>query len=500
MIEVLPIKLLTDTDGPIFGNLNVALGKLARAGLPVASGIVVTPPHLKLKTILEHYDFGSKEIFEQSLTLVKRELNATPVPQVLEKETKKQREFFINGKVYKNIKSAWQVLLQIWIGEIKGRIWNGGFYPGVTENLDPQIIIFTKELKSFGKAFFDSLQDDVAIKTEFGKPHPLDQKQIVEIVNLSNKKLFIPQEYEWILDQGVKLVKVLPYTPVSGTSLIPGVSTYDKPGVGKSMPEVRSVVKVFLDLSTGLTIEKNVDGAYIDSGKIFNLEKPQDSFENLVFKLVETSLSFPMQPVFFKLADIAENQGKVRGALRLLHQKSLLDPLLDALDFARHKKDLLNIHIVVPFVRSLNEFLQLKRDLAVRKLSRKRSLQVWMEVCVPENIINLEQYLLAGLDGVVLNLDELIAHLNGFDIKEENLAFLKLQVEGLIKFLEDGVKLLHKSKIKFLAVGSILLNPDVLHFLIDKGVYGVVVERYEAHSAYDLLNQVEKRIILARAS
>lgn len=501
MIEILPIKLLTDTDAPIFGNLNVALGKLARIGLPVASGIVVTPPHLKLKTILERFDFGSKEIFEQSLILVRKEINSIPVPQVLEKETKKQKEFLLNSKLHKSTKSLWRSLAEIWIEEIKRRIWNGGFYPGVTEDLNSQVVIFIKKLKAFGKAFFDPMQDDVVIKIESGKLHPMDQKQIVEIVNLANKKLFIPHEFEWILDQGIKLTKVLPFTPsiITTSQVVNGVTTGQLSNYAGD-DKNKSAVKVFLDLSTGFTIEKNVDGVYIDSGKIFNLEKPQDSFENLVFKLVESSLTFPLQPVLFKLADVAESQGRVRGALRLLHQKSLLDPLIDALDFVRHKKGLLNVHIVVPFVRSLNEFLQLKRDLAVKKLSRKRSLQLWLEICVPENIINLENYLLAGLDGVVLNLDELIAHLNGFDIKEENLSFYKHQVEGLIKFLEDGVKLLHKSKTKFLATGSILLNPDILHFLIDKGVYGIVVEKYEAHSAYDLLNQVEKRIVLARVS
>lgn len=497
MIEILPIKLLTDTDAPIFGNLNVALGRLARIGLPVASGIVVTPPHLKLKTILEHYDFGSKEIFEQSLSLVNKEINSVPVPQILEKETEKQKRLLLNGKVHKSTKSVWQALLQIWIEEIKRRIWQEGFYPGVTENLDPQIVTFIHKLKSSGKAFFDPIQDDVIIKIESGSLHPIDQKKIVDTVNLANKKLFIPKEYEWVLDQGIKLTKILPFTPTP--VILNGVKRSEASSTVGTQDDNKSVVKVFLDLSAGLSIEKNVDGVYIDSGKIFNLEKAQDSFENLVFKLVETSLAFPMQPVLVKLADLIEGQGKVRGTLRLLHQKSLLDPLVEALDFARHKKNLLNIHIVIPFVRGLNEFLQLKRDLAVKKLSRKRSLQVWMEICVPENIINLEQYLLAGLDGVILNLDELISHLNGFDIKDESLAFYKHQIDGLIKFLEDGIKLLHKSKIKFLAFGSVVLNTDVLNFLVDKGVYGIVIEKYEAHSAYELLYQNEKRVILRKS-
>ncbi len=495
MLEILPIKLLSDEDSPIFGKLNVALGKLLRVGLPVGAGIVVTAPEFRLKTALEHFDFGNKEVIEQSLTLVRKELNAIPIPDNFTKETKNQKHLLLSGEVIKSTKLCWQKLLHIWIEEIKRRLWKDGFYPGITQNLQAQVINFVDKVESHGNAYFDSMQDDVVINVKKGKLHPMDQKKLVDIVQTANKKLFIPQEYEWILDKGLKLTKVLPYTPVFTTPLA-SVSTQP----ASSGTRQQSAVKIYLDLSKGLTIEKNVDGIFIASEKIFDLSKPNESFDNLVFKVVESSMSFPSSPCLVKLADISEGMGKVRGTLRLLHQKSLLNPLIEVLDFARHKKGLLNVHIVAPYVRSVSEFVHLKRDLAVRKLSRKRSLQLWLELAVPENIINLEEYLLVGLDGVVLNLDELISHLNGFDPKEENLSFYKHQVEGLIKFLEDAIRLLHKSKIPFIALGSLSLNQKLLEFLVDKGVFGIVVERYEAPSAVDLLKQTEKRIILRKVS
>ena len=97
MIEVLPIRVLADTDSQIFGSLNVALAKLLRADIPVAFGIVITSPSLKLKTVLEHYDFGIKEIFEQTLTLVKKEINTTPVPEILIREVGKHKHFLLNS-------------------------------------------------------------------------------------------------------------------------------------------------------------------------------------------------------------------------------------------------------------------------------------------------------------------------------------------------------------------------------------------------------------------
>ncbi len=498
MIEVLPIKTLTDEDAPIFGALNVTLGKLSRLSFPVANGIVITPPSLKLKTTLEHFDFKNKEEFVQSLTLVKKEINSIPVPEVLQREIGKHNLFLLNGQIIKSQKELWLNLLNNWIEQIKKRLWEGGFYKGLTESLTPLVVIFVKKVESAGLAYFDSLQSDTVIKVASGKIHPNDLKKLDELVRQANKKLYIPHEYEWIIDNGLKIIKVSPYTHAP---LISEVAPRLSQAIEELAPrQPRSAVKVFFDLSTGLTIEKKVDGIYIAAEKIFDLNKPRESFEEMVFKLVESSSAFPDSPVLFKLADKSEGMGKIRGALRLLHQQTLFNPMIEALDFLRHKRGINNIHIVVPFTRGITEFLQIKRELAVKKLGRKNSLQLWLEVAVPENIVNLEDYLIAGLDGIVLNLDELIAHLNGFDSKEEDLMFYKNEAKGLMKFLEDGLKLLHKSKIPFIAYGSLSMYPAVLEFLIEKGVYGLVVERYEAVSAHDLLHQTEKRMILRRSS
>ncbi|MBI2337727.1 hypothetical protein HYU95_00945 [Candidatus Daviesbacteria bacterium] len=377
-------------------------------------------------------------------------------------------------------------------------------------------MIFIKKVESFGNAYFDPLQDDVEISVRTGKLHPNDREKISEMVKSANKKLFIPHYYEWIFDGSVKLVGVKLYTPsIIASASFPVIARSeatrqsstnweDRHAIARDDKKV-SAVKVFFDLSVGLTIEKEIDGVYIASEKIFDLNKPGESFENLVFRLVESAITFPRSLILFKLADKSEGlpdgkagMGKVRGSLRLLHQKSLFDPLLEVLDFARHKKGLTNIHIVIPYVRGVNELLKIKRELAVRKLSRKNSLGHWMEIALPENIINLEDYLIAGIDGVVLNLDELISHLNGFDIKEEELIFYKNEAEGLMKFLEDGIRLLHKSKVPFIASGTSTFNQKMLEFLVEKGVTGVVVEKYEAHSAKDLLHQTERRIVLRR--
>lgn len=493
MVEILPIKHLREEDGAIFGSLNVNLAKLGRVGLPVGKGIVVSAPTLKLKTTLEHFDFGSKEVFEQTLALVKKELAKIPLPEILEKETRGQKSFWIAGIQLKSLKELWFYLLEAWIDQIKVRLWKEGFYLGVTENLDPAVIIFSGAVAAAGWAYEDGANDDVVINSESGELNPADKKMIHDLIILGNKKLFLPYEYQWIKTKNIELVGLKPFTPQDSVAEIPPPTTL----VGSVKP-IETAVKIFQDISLSLPGE-SFDGLYISSEKIYDLNKPHESFDNLTIKLVTAASDYPEIPIIFKLADKSEGMGKVRGSLRLLHQQNLLDPLIEILLFARHKKNLTNVQLLIPFVRTKDELIKIKQELNSKKITRTHSLQFWLELSVPENIINLEDYLNQGVDGVVINLDELISHLSGFDPGEPELTFYRNDVSGLLKFLEDTFRMLHKLKIPSLAVGSLSLYPEVLNFLVEKGIYGLVVEKYEMHSIKELLHHTEKRLILRRS-
>ncbi len=476
-MEVLPIKVLTDADSPLFGNLNVCLGELSRAGLPVASGICVAAPEIRLRTALEHYDFTSKEVFEQNLTLIKKEINEMPVPDELKKELKGS----------KNPKDVWLSLLDSWLGQIKNRIWQDGFYKGIAEGLEPKIIIFADKVESYGQAYLDPKTKETVITVRGNKLHPNDLKILEEVVSKADKKLFNFYVFDWILDHGIKLTAVRHLTYPCAT----GAEPKETSSQVRPCEAQKCAVKIFADLSEGLTVSTDADGIY--------LSPPKPVFDDLALKLVDLGTHFPGKPILLKLPDVTEGMGGLRGALRLLHQDSLMNPVLEAASFAVHKKGLNNIHLCLPFVRSGSEVLALKRELAVKKLSRRANLKHWLEIAVPENIVNLEDYLALGIDGVVLNLDELLSHLTGFDLSREELGFYKKEVLALIKFLKEPFGVLHKAKVPILAGGSLVSNHEVLEFLVDGGVYGIVVQKHESYSIKDLLYQVEKRLVLSRA-
>lgn len=497
MVETILLKYLREEDSPIFGGQNITLAKLLRAGLPVADGLVITPPHLVLQTVLKRADFASKEVIEQRLVLIKKELEKIKLPEKLLKDLSKYKKFYLEGQILSDPKMVWKKMLELWIYQLKSLLWRDGFNEGLTNSLNP-VTVFFIEPESEIISYFDPEGKEVNLEGFSAEPTVL--KEIDQQTIKANRRLILPHNYKWAVKGGqFWLIGVVPYTPKASPIWPEKLSAVNLNEPVKKT-EVYSAVKVIYDLSTqGMVIDRAVDGVYLDSSLILNPYQIRQSYDEMVFKLIESAITFEQSPIYFKLADVKEKNSSVRGALRLIHQKGLLEPLLETVLFARNKKNCKNVHVVLPYLRSCLELEQLKREMAVKKLVRKSSFEVWIEVALPENIINLEEYLQSGIDGVVLNLDELISALLGFELDHEEVSFYKKEVKALIRFLEVPLKLLHKSRVKFIALGSICLETELLHFLVEKGVVAVVLKKYEVGSAKELLHSVEKRIVLSRA-
>jgi len=485
---ILPIRLISEVDKQIFGLNLYNLSQLQRSGLPVPNGVVIGDVEIILQTVLKHLKTVDKEIFEQKLSIIKGDLSKICIPVELEEVLEKQKEYFLNGKFYKKAKDVWIALLNLWLEEIRSRLWRGGFEVGISSNLFAWPIFFLeKEVEEF-ESYFDPGFFEVIIKQRNGKKVNLEPKKLQRIDRIVlevNQKLFLPQVCSVLTckDQ-IFLTGVTPFTQTLPVSQEADIILPKK----EEKRLIKSAVKVFFNLSSGFAISSNMDGILIEGEKI-------NDFETMVFKLSEAALTIPENPVIFRLPTKYEEE--ISGSLRLINHKGLLDEYTKAFLFVRHKKDLSNLELAIPLTRSVEEFLQIKRDLASLGIHRKGSLKIWLEVCVPENIINLEKYLEVGLDGIILNLDSLQQYLGGHSQPERE--YYKKEIEALLKFITTSFKLLHKEKIPILAQGELVLNSDVLDFLLEQGVWGIVANNHlEGESLPEHLNWSERRMVVKK--
>lgn len=431
MLTYLPISSLRDEDIPEIGRELVNLGKLKQIGLCNIEGLIILPP--------------SDEI----------SFPKVQIPADLNKLLLKNK--FKPSKL-------WRSLLQKWQDELN-----------LQKKLSAIPLIFTKQIKTSGKSYFDGIEKEVVIKLDFGNLTPKQTQEVKELVKAANKKLFISQIYHFIFDRDSKLivVRLSPFTHLveeNEQAFSFGNERKNLSMISTTGKFSKSATKLFSKLKDEFVIDKDLDGVIVEGNNL-------DS-DKTILQLVETSLALPEGHIIFKpILDSLDNNFKKN---------------LEVLDFVRNKKSLLNIEVYLPKIRSIEEFNHfLKKALMITKINKDI---IWQELSIPENFINLNSYLKSGIRKVVIDLDYLYKCLSGFDLsadEQHNIENTKL----LISFLKEPLRLLNKEKIKVLVQGRLTDNTEIIEFFISRGVYGLISDIKQASSTYNHLRFVEKRIL-----
>ncbi len=207
-----------------------------------------------------------------------------------------------------------------------------------------------------------------------------------------------------------------------------------------------SAIKIFLDLGDNFRIDDNLSGVVVTAG---NLDK-----DKKLLQFIEASQKFN-ETVIFKL------------------EPNDLEEELSLLLFAREKKAIGRINISIDAL-----------DKKTRDKVCDLGYNIWLELSLPENIINLENYL-EGVSGVIIDADKILLGLGG-----EN-------VNTLIKFLDEAFNILHRKEVPILVRG-LVVKDDFLRFLVERGVFGVICEGSELNGLKEHLEFLEKRLVELR--
>ncbi|MBI2012191.1 hypothetical protein HYS91_05490 [Candidatus Daviesbacteria bacterium] len=456
-MNILPIKFIHPSDKHLIGSDLFNLSKLYHLGFPVAEIIIIYPPKSEIKHLLNHNIYSNN-------------LNRDHLEKLWEKMENLVLPEDFNLKI-----NIWKELINTWINEFKKELAKNKTLIGSIDSLRPQAIVFAEKVVAKGRAYIKphpEIKKDSEILIDHGILTPKQLKELDKLVFELEEKLIFPHIYYWILDQEENTYKLKIYK-IKESHIFDDLQVKDEISLSTlikndqiDLPKIH--LKFFFEQEDNFSIDGNAQGV------IFNSENIKD-VERKIVLLSELATSLKHAEIIFKLGDYIDTKLGIRGTFRLIDSISLLKKEIDVFNFVRNKKRLFNVSVAIPYVRSVDEFLEMKRDLAVAGISRKGSLKFWLEIAVPENLINLEDYLTAGFDGAIINLDFLAENLGGFSLSEEELSGYKSNSKYLVEFLKSPIKLMQKNKIKIITKGSLIQNSDVLKFLIDVGVYGIGV-------------------------
>jgi len=242
-------------------------------------------------------------------------------------------------------------------------------------------------------------------------------------------------------------------------------------------------------------------------------EKRQDEFvQGLVNNLKKFAKEFNPRPVIYRATDFKTNEyanlkgGQefetpepnpmigYRGASRYIEDDQVFQLELQAIKEVREKHGFKNLWMMIPFVRTVKQLEDVKHIVAENGLRRGPNFQLWMMVEIPSNVIMLDKFIEAGIDGVSIGSNDLTMLVLGVDRDNSRVADVyDERNEAVLWALEKTIKTCKKYGISCSICGQAPSTyPDLSKKLVKWGVTSVSVSPDAIDITREIVNKIEK--------
>jgi len=226
--------------------------------------------------------------------------------------------------------------------------------------------------------------------------------------------------------------------------------------IDKKFSYMKTATKVYVNLAEpelALSVaQRNVEGVGLlraefmiaQIGKhprAFIKENNKEEFIKKLAEGVETfAKAFYPRPVVYRATDFKTNEYRdlkggyefeasednpligFRGVIRYTNDSEVFEMELNSIKYVRNKLGYKNLHLMLPFVRTVEELLEVKKIIASIGLRRSHNFKLWLMVEIPANVILLEEFVKAGIDGVSIGSNDLSMLILGVDRDNEKVA------------------------------------------------------------------------------
>ncbi len=295
--------------------------------------------------------------------------------------------------------------------------------------------------------------------------------------------------------------------------------------------KLKTATKIYMNLGEPqLAVEmaqENVDGIGLlraefmiaNVGKhprAFVQEKKQKEFiEKLATDLETFASAFDPRPVVYRFTDFRTNEFKglaggeafeedefnpmigFRGVSRYLEDPDVFKMEVEAIKIVRNKKGYKNLHVMFPFVRTVDQLKDVKSLMASFGLRRSGSFKVWMMVEIPSNVILLDEFIDVGIDGVSVGTNDLTMLTLGVDRDNERVANVYSEMnEAVLKSLEKIITTAKRRGITSSICGQApSVYPELVKMLVEWGMTSVSLSPDVLDKTRKIVYDMEKKVL-----
>ncbi len=186
-----------------------------------------------------------------------------------------------------------------------------------------------------------------------------------------------------------------------------------------------------------------------------------------------------------------------RGAYRYMSDPRVFELELEAIKYVRNKHGFKNLWLMLPFVRTVRELVEVKKIIAKNGLLRSANFKLWMMVEIPSNVILIEKFCEAGIDGVSIGSNDLTMLILGTDRDNAEVApEFDERNEAVTWAIEKVVKTCRKYKITSSICGQAPSDyPELVEKLVEWGITSMSVNPDALDRVRETVYHAEQKLV-----
>ena len=292
---------------------------------------------------------------------------------------------------------------------------------------------------------------------------------------------------------------------------------------------LKTATKVYVNLAEPDLAEKiaaeNVDGIGllraefmiaqigVHPKKFIQDKKTHEFVGALKTDLTKFAEAFYPRPVVYRATDFRTNEYRnlkggdrfepvepnpmlgFRGASRYIADPEVFELELRAIREVREKFP--NLHLMIPFVRSVDQLKEVKKIIYGMGLRRSQNFQFWMMAELPVNVISIDEFIDVGIDGISIGTNDLTMLTLGTDRDNETVAKAYDELNPAVLWsLERLITTVAKRGITSSICGQApSIYPELVEKLVKWGITSVSIAPDRIIATRKLVYEAEKKLI-----
>ena len=236
--------------------------------------------------------------------------------------------------------------------------------------------------------------------------------------------------------------------------------------------------------------------------------------DRLSKQIQEFVQAFTPRPIFYRSLDwyhqdLSSYHGRENPPASILGEHGTASYLknpgvfeLELKALARLQKDgYSNIYLMLPFVRTVEEFIFCQRKVVEFGLTENPQFQLWIMAEVPSVLFLLPEYIKSGVRGISIGTNDLTQLILGVDRETGDLSpLLNQRHPAIMGTIFQLIKMAQAGGISCSICGQApVLYPEIIDQLIQWGIDSISVEPEAVERTYHTIASAEQRLILAAA-